>query len=259
MRTHKYRLSNLLILAGLLILIAVNSKMIASPFRMKIADATAAPLRVSRGVVSSLAEALPWRSLRRDNELLRAENDILARKLEESKALVVENDRLKELLAFRKTVPYATIPAQVIGRDPTNWSNSIIIDKGSASGIKADRAVLAPKGLVGRVLELGRHSAKILLITDPNSKVGVVVRRNGQGGIIIGRPDGMCKMIYIALDSDVQPGDIVVTAGFGAIFPKGVLVGDIVKVDREPGRLYKYALVRPAQPMSKLEEVLCIK
>jgi rod shape-determining protein MreC len=75
----------------------------------------------------------------------------------------------------------------------------------------------------------------------------------------VGRPDGKCKMIYIALDSDVKEGDKVITAGFGAIFPKDVVVGDVVSVGKEPGRLYKYAIVRPAQDLSKLEEVLCIK
>lgn len=259
MRTHKYKLSNLLVLAGILALIAVNSKSIASPLRMRIAAVAAVPLRLGHGIASAAASALPWRALRSENALLQKENELLARKLEESKTLVYENDRLKELLNFRKNSPYTTIPAQVIGRDPTNWSNSIIIDKGSASGIRANMAVISVRGLVGRVLELGRRSAKILLITDPNSKVGAIVQRNGQGGIVTGRPDGKCKMIYIALDSDVRAGDTVVTAGFGTIFPKGILIGEIVRVEREPGRLYKCALVRPAQEMSKLEEVLCIR
>lgn len=226
---------------------------------MRIADTTAAPLSAGAGLGRSVARFLPWHALRDENRRLRDANDLLARQLEESKALAGENARLRELLDFRKTVPYSTIPAQVIGRDPTNWSNSVIIDKGLTAGIRPNRAVMSTRGLVGRVLELGRSSAKIILITDPNSKVGATVMRTGQGGIVIGRPDGICKMIYIALDSDVQAGDAVATAGFGTIFPKGILIGQVIRVDREPGRLYKYALIRPAQEMSKLEEVLCIK
>ena len=111
----------------------------------------------------------------------------------------------------------------------------------------------------GRVRAVGRRSAKILLITDPNSKVGVVIQKNRQGGILLGRPDGKCKIIYIAMDSDVAPGDKVVTAGFGGIFPKDILVGEVVKVEKEPGRLYKYAVVRTAEDLSRLEEVLCIR
>jgi len=258
-RTHKYRPSHLLILAGILALIIANSKTIASPLRMRIADSTASPLRAGQSLVAALQGILPGQAMRREIRRLNDENELLARKLEEAKALSGENDRLKELLSFQKAAPYGTIPAQVIGRDPTNWSNSIIINKGSSAGIRANRAVVSVRGLVGRVLELGRRSAKILLITDPNSKVGVISEPSGQGGIIIGRPDGKCKMIYIALDAEVRAGDTVVTAGFGTIFPKGILVGEVTKVGRDPGRLYKYAIVRPAQEMSKLEEVLCIK
>ena len=109
------------------------------------------------------------------------------------------------------------------------------------------------------MVEVGRQSGKILLITDPNSKVGVMIQRNRHGGILIGRPDGRCKMVYITLDSDVAPGDKVITAGFGTIFPKDILVGEVISVDKEPGRLYKTAIVKTAEDLSRLEEVLCIK
>ncbi|MCX5667590.1 MAG: rod shape-determining protein MreC, partial [Candidatus Omnitrophica bacterium] len=106
--------------------------------------------------------------------------------------------------------------------------------------------------------EAGKLSSKALLITDPNLKVGVLIRRNRQGGILTGRPGGRCKIIYISLDSDVRPGDKVMTAGFGSVFPKGILIGEIEKVGREEGRLYKYAILKPSQDLSMLEEVLCI-
>jgi len=98
----------------------------------------------------------------------------------------------------------------------------------------------------------------VLLITDPNLKVGIMIRRNRQGGVMVGRPGSRCKVIYISLDSDAKAGDKIITAGFGSVFPKGILIGDIEKVGREEGRLYKYAIVRPSQDLSKLEEVLCI-
>jgi rod shape-determining protein MreC len=155
-------------------------------------------------------------------------------------------------------IPFSAIPAQVIGRDPSNWSNSLIIDKGSSSGIKSNMAVMSTRGLVGRIVEVGRLSSKALLITDPNLKVGVLVRRNRQGGIMTGRPGGRCKIIYISLDSDVKPGDKVMTAGFGSVFPKGILIGEVEKVGKEEGRLYKFAILKPSQDLSRLEEVLCI-
>lgn len=190
---------------------------------------------------------------------MRERINLLNRKIEELKIVSSDNDRLKELLGFRKTIPFTTIPAQVIGRDPSNWSNSLIIDKGATGGVRQDKAVLSTKGLVGRVLEVGRYSSKILLITDPNSKVGVMIQRNRQGGMVTGLPDGRCRMIYITLDSDVMPGDKVITAGFGTIFPKDILVGEVLRVDKEPGRLYKSAVLKTAEDLSKLEEVLCIR
>ena len=77
--------------------------------------------------------------------------------------------------------------------------------------------------------------------------------------MLVGRPDGKCRMIYIALDSDVAIGDRVLTAGLGSIFPKDILVGEVLTVDKEPGRLYKYAVIKTAEDLSMLEEVLCLR
>lgn len=259
MHTPKNQIFKTLVILFLLVFLIINSKTIANSLRIKLTDFTAPLLKSFRSSILAFKRIIPFAALREENRALRQKIDLLTRKLEEAKAAYDENNKLKTLLNFRKTLSYTTIPAQVIGRDPTNWSNSIIIDKGLTSGVRQNRAAISMKGLVGRVLEVGRNSSKILLITDPNSKVGVLIQKNRQGGILIGRPDGRCKMIYIALDSDVAPGDKIITAGFGSIFPKDVLVGEVVKVGREPGRLYKYAIVKTQEDLSKLEEVLCIR
>ncbi len=259
MKDRKSKIFKVLIVIISLVALIATSKTITSPARVKIVDFLAPSLKALHSFLDSAKNILPFASLREENRLLRERINLLNRKVEELKVVSSDNDRLKELLNFRKTMPFTTIPAQVIGRDPSNWSNSLIVDKGLDGGVKQNKAVLSTKGLVGRVLEVGRYSSKILLITDPNSKVGVMIQRNRQGGILIGSPDGRCKMIYIALDSDVMPGDKVITAGFGMIFPKDIIVGEVVKVDKEPGRLYKSAVVKTAEDLSKLEEILCIK
>ena len=260
MHTPKHRIFKFLAVILFLFFLVISSRSITNLARTGLTDDVGAPsLGFLHTISSSLKRIIPFASLREDNKALRERINLLNRKIDELKIVYNENERLKSFIDFRKAIPYSTVPAQVIGRDPTNWSNSLIIDKGTASGMRQNRAALSTKGLVGRVLEVGRRSAKILLITDPNSKVGVMIQRNRQGGILVGRPDGRCKMIYISLDSDVMAGDKVITAGFGEIFPKDILVGEVVKVDREPGRLYKYAVVKTAEDLSRLEEVLCIK
>lgn len=259
MRDRKNRLFKTLAVVLLFAILLINSKNIASRLRVTFTDSVSPALRAGHALAGLPKRMMPFYSLRAENSRLRKRNELLERQIGEMGVLNDENARLRALIDFRKSVPYTTVPAVVIGRDPTNWSNSIIIDKGSSGGIFQNKAVVSTRGLVGRVVEAGRHSSKILLITDPNSKVGVIIRRNREGGILAGRPDGRCKMVYIAMDSDAAPGDRVMTAGLGSVFPKDILVGRIVKVGKEPGRLYKYAIVEPEQDMSRLEEVLCIR
>jgi len=258
-RNQKSIVLKALVVTVLVLFLAVNSGAPTSAFRINLLDLFSNPLKVFSQAVSFFESIVPFHSLRQENRDLRGRIDILNRKIETYKVIQDENDRLKNFLNFRKTIPYTTTPAQVIGRDPSNWSNSLIIDKGLSSGISRNSAVVSTKGLVGRVIELGKRSAKVLLITDPNSKVGVIIQRNRQGGILIGMPDGKCRMIYIALDSDVAVGDRVLTAGLGSLFPKDILVGEVLTVDKEPGRLYKYAVIKTAEDLSRLEEVLCLR
>ena len=182
-------LAALIVLASVSILL-LNSRTITSRTRVSLSDAAAGPLRALHGASSAVGRILPFAGYRSQIARLRLENELLRRKAEESGLVRDENDRLKDLLAFRKSIPFSTIPSEVIGRDPSNWSNSVIIDKGASGGIRQNRAALSTRGLVGRVVEVGRYSSRVLLITDPNSRVGVVTQRNRQGGMLTGRPDG---------------------------------------------------------------------
>jgi rod shape-determining protein MreC len=256
-RNQKKIIVKALIIISVVAIIVLTSSA-ARIARINITDASSPVLKSFRSVLAFFDNIAPFAALREENRILHERLDLLTRMNEETQAIRDENVRLRNILSFQKIIPFASIPAQVIGRDPSNWTNSIIIDKGTSSGIKQNMAVMSTRGLVGRIAEAGRYSSKVLLITDPGLKVGVMIRRNRQGGVMVGRPGGRCKVIYISLDSDAKPGDKVITAGLGSVFPKGVLIGEIEKVGKEEGRLYKYAIVRPSQDLSKLEEVLCI-
>ena len=258
MRDKKKRtiLKILAVISAVILVVLISSA--ARLARINITDTSTPILKSLHSFFGLMEKITPFAALEKENRILRDRIDLLTRMAEETKVVDDDNARLRNLLDFRKVIPYTSIPAQVIGRDPSNWSNSLIIDKGSSSGIKTNMAVISTRGLVGRIVEAGKLSSKALLITDPNLKVGVFIRRNRQGGILVGKPAGRCKIIYISLDSDVKAGDKVMTAGFGSVFPKGILIGEIEKVGREEGRLYKYAILKPSQDLSILEEVLCI-
>lgn len=170
-----------------------------------------------------------------------------------------ENNRLKTLLDFKKKLSYVTVACRVIGRDPSNWANTIIVDKGIRDGIKIDSPVLYVDGLVGRVIELGESISKVILITDFNSRVVALVERTRQVGVVYGMNKNICKLKYIPLDSDIKVGDKIVSSGLGGVYPKGLLVGEVISVGKESDRLSLYAIVRPSQYLDKLEEVFVIK
>ena len=257
MRNQKNRIIIILAVLLIIILIVLTSNA-ARLIRTNITDTSTPILKSLNSFLELLENIAPFAALKDENGILRDRVDLLTRMAEETKVISDENARLRGLLNFRKAIPYTSIPAPVIGRDPSNWSNSLIIGKGSLSGIKRNMAVMSTRGLVGRITEVGKFYSKALLITDPSLKVGVLIMRNRQGGILTGRPGGRCKIVYIALDSDVKSGDKVMTAGFGSVFPKGILIGEIEKVGKEEGRLYKYAILKPSGDLSMLEEVLCI-
>ena len=183
----------------------------------------------------------------------------LEKELVEAEEIRLENERLRHLLGFKQKFRQSSIPALVIGRDPNNWSSVIFIDKGEDDGIVKDMVVISGQGLVGRVREQGKTMAKVMLINDIDSKIGAVIQKNREQGLLVGTPEGKCKLIYLSLDSDIGEGDKVLTSGMGGIYPKGIWIGKVEEVAKQKGRLYKYAIVKPSSELSKLEEVLCIK
>jgi rod shape-determining protein MreC len=147
------------------------------------------------------------------------------------------------------------IYARVLINAPLAWNKMLLLDKGVKDGVKLNKLALCDYALIGKVVEIGPSMSKVRLITDANSKIGVMIQRNRQQGILFGTASGQCKMKYLSLDADVKEGDIVETAGFNSFFPKGIRVGTVEKVWKEPGEIYQVALVQPSVNMTRLEEV----
>ncbi len=200
---------------------------------------------------------------RRANEL----SERVARlegELEQAKEYRLENERLKKLLDFKSGPAAASglevTAAAVVGRDPGNWFSTITINKGRAQGIRENMTVLTPRGLVGRVIATTDRTATVLLITDPRSAVSALIQDSRTPGLVEGSAGGAgsLHMIHIPNDLPVRPGQVVVTSGTGSIFAKGVPIGEIADVKRDPTGLFFEASVRPFVDFNRLEEVLVI-
>jgi len=195
--------------------------------------------------------------LRTENRRLAAE---VARLREENAQLqdaAQEAQRLRSLMAVRQQ-SFRTVSARVIGRDPSHWFNTLLIDRGPRDGVRRNDPVVTSEGLVGHVIEASGGWARVLLILDPRSAIGVLVGRSRDAGVAEGQGQPMLRVKYLSRDAEIQPGDQVVTAGLGEIYPRGLVVGTVVDVSRGEGDLFREALVRPAADLNHLEEMVIL-
>ncbi|HDN58569.1 MAG TPA: rod shape-determining protein MreC [Candidatus Marinimicrobia bacterium] len=194
------------------------------------------------------------------------ENTKLKRKIAELENKVVlyheaylQNQRLKRLLEFRGNFQYSTIPAIVVLHDLTGWFQTVIINKGSEDGIQINMPVVSYEAVVGKIMNVGKQYARVMLITDPASAVDVLVQRSRIRGILAGKNLDSCKLKYIRNDMDVRPGDLLITSGKDGIFPPGLRVGVVEATYPDPVHLFQRIEVKPLANIKDIEEVLVIK
>ena len=197
-------------------------------------------------------------NVRNENIRLKRETDALRMENYRYKEVLATHEHLKKLLQFKKTIDWPVVAAQVIGRDPTGWFKSAIIDKGRNSGLKVNMPVVNARGVVGRLVSVSHNYAKVLLIIDQNSAVDCIIQRSRETGIVKGLTSKICKLDYVLKTSDVAIEDMMITSGLGRVFPKGLPVGEVIEVADLPGALFKDIKVRPLVDFSKLEELLVI-
>ena len=174
---------------------------------------------------------------------------------------LLENDRLNKMLEMNRILPAGMVNllySRVIARSPAAWNRVFMVDKGTMQGMRENMPVLAESVLIGKIIEAGPAVSKALLITDPNSRIGALVQRTRDQGILYGTFSGECRMKYLSLEAKIEPGDLVESAGHGGFFPKGLLIGKVEKVWKEPGQIYQVALVKPLADLSRVEEVACL-
>lgn len=189
---------------------------------------------------------------KRKSELLKAR---LIAIREETQA----QERFNKIQNFRNNQNYASIVANVVGRDPSDWNASLIIDRGRAEGVEVGQPVVSPLGVVGRIFEVGHNTSKVILVSDPTFAVAAVVERSRENGLLTGTLQGVLRLQYLTDNADVKVGDEVVTSGLSSAFPKGLLIGQITEVQASVNSHTVECLIEPAVDLSELEEVIVIK
>ncbi|MEW6381073.1 MAG: rod shape-determining protein MreC [bacterium] len=212
-----------------------------------------------RGVKYIWYDYIALIGVRQENKELRQQIEFLKSLNNQYIEAVQANQRLRRLLDFRKEIEEPTFSAQIIGKDSTNWCKSVLLDKGSMDGVAVNMPVVTYGGIVGKVQEVTNHTAKVLLINDIHSSVAVLIQRNRAEGIAAGSGKDYCILKYVGKDLDIRRGDRVITSGIGGVFPKGVVVGVVSKVQKNNYDLFQYVEVIPEAKISRLEEVLIIK
>lgn len=203
----------------------------------------------------------------KENQQLKQANAKLEGQLSGEEEIRQENERLRDLLNYKSTVPYQTVVARVIANDPRSEFKSFTINKGFKDGVNVLMPVIGPKGLVGRVGLISSHIAQVLLITDPNSAVDVVIQRSRARGLLVGTARRtelragsafLSRLEYLRRVSDVQEGDIVVTSGFDQIYPPGIPVGTLHDVVSSRYGVFQEADVVPFEDFPSTQEVLVL-
>ena len=258
----------LLVLASLLLLLARNTDVVRGsstfltqllvPVQRVLADVGTAGDRFA-SAISQIDR------LREDNTRLQTENDRLTLENIRLREQAVAGQQAERLLTLQRTIPFESVPAPVIARDPTGVLHTVVLGIGTDDGVKVGHVVLSDQGLVGRVSEVGTNYSKVLLVTDSSSVVSALVQGSRATGIVRGQFGDALIMDWPLQTEPVKEGDVVITAGLGigdelrSLYPKGLVIGTIAQVQTAQAAAYNRAIVTPAVDLRRLEHVLVVK
>jgi rod shape-determining protein MreC len=198
--------------------------------------------------------------LTRENEELRLQNEELKIRLQQDSVIWSENERLRDLVGWPRQSVWNVRLGRVISRDPANWWRSLEIDLGSRDGIKANEPVLTSEGLVGRIQSVGQTRSQVILLGNPDLRVGAIVQPSGETGVINSsssnpQENNMVDLDYLSGSSTVRPGQNVVTWGEGGVFPAKIPIGTVVDLRTKDFGLATEARVKLAADLGALQEV----
>ncbi|MCP4745935.1 MAG: rod shape-determining protein MreC [Desulfobacteraceae bacterium] len=193
------------------------------------------------------------------------ENQRLQKELRKAQSLnhrcsetLLANVRFHALLDLKHEIKHQSIAAQVISKDPSPWFQTLLIGKGSDDGIIQGAPVINTQGVVGLVVQVTDHYAKVRIVTDPNSSVDSVIQKSRARGILKGGTSGYCVLDYVLHKHLLNLGDTVVTSGMDGVFPKGLPIGRVTDILKHDAGIFQEVTVIPYVDFERLEEVLVI-
>jgi len=254
---QKKKLALYLSLAALAFLFLVARIPFVKNMQFAVVDAVSLPVRILTFPFLEIKKMLYYHISFAENQKLRKEVARLRSQVTTMDELIRQNSRLEKLLNFKQK--YARgVTANVIERDLSNWNAAVIIDKGRKDGVGVGMPVVNEAGIVGKVVEVISHRAKVILVSDPSFSVAVMVKRSREVGLVSGTLTGQCRMRYLSSTADVQVGDEVISSKLSSSFPEGLLLGEVVSVDAAVGSPFPSCLIKPAASLSQIEEVMVV-
>ena len=261
---------------GYLLLATLVAQVILISAQVRTSSGTRVLQAVTFGVFSQVQLGTAWvfggvrsvwdgyfdlRWTHQENQQLRQDLSQARVQLLEQQAVALRAAQLEKLLDLRERTPLRTTAATVIARDALDLFQTVTIDKGSSSGLRKDMAVIAPAGVVGRIVEPPPlYAAKVQLLIDREAGAGAIIERSGVGGVVVGSDregEPPLDLQFVSNLSDAKVGDRLVTSGLDGIFPRGITIGTLTKVEKGVG-LYKRIGVTPAVDFGEVGAVLVV-
>ena len=231
---------------------------IGQPF----ADLVAIPLEgmatLDRDMREWWMQYIALQGLSEQNRELRETVQQLTGEVNRLRAQALTAERLAALLKFQTDESIRTVAAKIIGRSLSNWYQGVILNKGEEDGIREQMGVITPAGVVGRIVRTSGSTSIALLVIDPNVAITGMVQRTRDEGMVQGTSQGRVRMKYLPPLSSVKEGDAVVTSGLTGGFPRGVLIGEVSRVEESEDNLFQTAEIVPTVPLRHLDEVLIV-